>query len=162
MQRSVPKLERISNRERSPDLAADAATSPLTSTYQPFCMTAGGNDGGEATGEFGGRHNTSIVASSAAVTQPVIIEYCCGPENQMCQIRNKCKVIRVTKEEMDQTTRSGRQKALNIAEESPAALLWTRLPCTAGCPWWGINDSKPGGRFRRLKHLNMFLAILRA
>ena len=80
----------------------------------------------------------------------------------MGQVKGKCKVIRITKKTCDRTTPEGRETALSIARAHLGALLWTSLPCTAGCSWWGINEQRLGDRAVRRKRVREFLAILRA
>ena len=95
-------------------------------------------------------------------SSPVIIEYCCDPSSIMGQIENKCLVIRITKEQYDQTTPEGREAAKEIAQAHLGALRWTSLPCTAGCPWLGLNEQRPGDGSARRRRVREFLAILSA
>ena len=74
--------------------------------------------GGEVTDSTGGRSNTSAVVGSSAAPQPVILEYCCGPESKMGQVKDRCRVIRITKEITDQSTPAGRVLALKVAQEN--------------------------------------------
>ena len=118
---------------------ARASLDPLASTgFLPtHSHTDGVGQGGEVTKSAGDRSNTSAVAGSSTAPQPVILEYCCGPESKMGQVKDRCRVIRITRENADQSTPAGRAWASRMAQENPGALLWSSLPCTAGCPWWG-------------------------
>ena len=40
--------------------------------------------------------------------------------------------------------------------------MLSSLPCTAGCPWWHINERRPQGKQRRREHLQQFRRILAA
>ena len=60
--------------------------------------------------------------------------------SKLGQVQNKCKVITITKEAMDQTTNKYSEKAKEVARAHPGALLWSSLPCTAGCPWWDVRE----------------------
>ena len=73
---------------------------------------------------------------------PVIIEFCCSPDSAVGNITHigkpggavpACTVHRITLDN-DVTTSAGAAYALQIARESPGALLLSSLPCTAGCP----------------------------
>ena len=68
----------------------------------------------------------------------------------------------MTKESMDQLIKEGFEKAKEVARGHPGALLWTSLPCTAGCPWWGINERRPNGRKHRRRHVRELLALLQS
>ena len=63
---------------------------------------------------------------------------------------------------MDRTTPEGLTKASNVARSNPGALLWSSLPCTAGCSWWAINEKRFKGRQQRRKRIREFLSILRS
>ena len=61
----------------------------------------------EVTGSASDGRTCSAVDGSAAaisITYPVIIEYCCSLKSMLGQVNNRLKVIRVTKETVDQTT----------------------------------------------------------
>ena len=47
-----------------------------------------------------------------------------APESKMGQVLNRCKVIRITKREYDQSTPEGKDKAMEIVRASPGALPW--------------------------------------
>ena len=104
----------------------------------------------------------SALAASNLNDHPVIIEYCCASESKLCQVTNKCNVVRISKESHDQTTAEGRQAATEVAHTHSGALLWTSLSCTARCPQWAINEQRPGGRGKRRARLREFLSILRS
>ena len=52
---------------------------------------------GEVAGDIGDKDSTSAGAGLASAAPPVIIEYGCAPESKLGQVKNKCKIIRITK-----------------------------------------------------------------
>ena len=147
---------------RAASSLADPAPSLLVPSEPVGDDDQQGVERGEAGSRTDGRQDSLVGASSASTSQPVIIECCCGERSTLGQIQNKCKVIRITKQSADQSTCTGRQKAMQITTDSPGALLWPSFPCTVGCPWWSINESRPRGKAKRKAHLDTFLTILSA
>jgi len=74
-----------------------------------------------------------------------IIEYCCGEESLLGKTAPPdCTVIRIT-QSVDPTSSQGEMFFKNIVSTYPPGLLWTSIPCRAGCGWSHINKHFPNG-----------------
>ena len=74
-----------------------------------------------------------------------IIEYCCGEDSLIGKLAPPdCVVFRITKS-VDPTTSQGEMFFKGIVSTYPPGLLWTSLPCIAGCGWSHINKHFPSG-----------------
>ena len=56
------------------------------------------------------------------------------------------------------TTQGGLEFAARILEEAPegTAVLWSSMPCTAGCPWYHVNKRHASARLKHEEQVTTF------
>ena len=100
------------------------------------------------------------------LTNRLLMEYCCGENSRLCNDRyaaKGCATVRLTIAN-DLTTPEGLDYAMQELERAHAdglnIALWASLPCTAGTPWFRLNQKFAGARAKNAAHLATFHKLM--
>ena len=80
-----------------------------------------------------------------------IIEVPCYKDSLMGQfgLSLGARVVRITREDADMTTKEGLSKMLQVVRDNPGADLWGSLPCTTECRYHHMNCATHGEEYRQ-------------